>query len=72
MRNHIHLNPLRAKEVKDLKELGKYCWCGHSALMGRTEAGFLDIDYVLNLSGQSEKGARRAYESFVAKGVKHG
>jgi putative transposase len=27
---------------------------------------------VLNLFGQSEKGARRGYESFVAKGVKHG
>ena len=72
MRNHLHLNPLRAKVVKDLKELGKYRWCGHSALMGKTEAGFQDIDYVLNLFGQSEKGARRAYESFVAKGVKHG
>jgi REP element-mobilizing transposase RayT len=44
MRNHIHLNPLRAKVVKDLKELGKYRWCGHSALMGKTEAGFQDID----------------------------
>jgi hypothetical protein len=21
------------------KELGKYRWCGHSALMGKTEAG---------------------------------
>jgi hypothetical protein len=72
MRNHIHLNPLRAKVVKDLKDLGKYRWCGHSVLMGKTEAGFQDIDYVLNLFGQSEKGARRAYESFVAKGVKHG
>ena len=40
--------------------------------MGKTEAGFQDIDYVLNLFGQSEKGARRAYESFVAKGVKQG
>jgi putative transposase len=70
--NHIHLNPLRAKVVKDLKDLGKYRWCGHSALMGKTEAGFQDIEYVLNLFGRSEKGARRAYESFVAKGAKHG
>jgi len=72
MTNHIHLNPLRAKVVKDLKDLGKYRWCGHSVLMGKTEAGFQDIEYVLNLFGQSEKAARRAYESFVAQGVKHG
>ena len=69
---YIHLNPLRAKVVvKDLKELGKYRWCGHSVLMGQAEAGFQDIEYVLNLFGQSENAARRAYESFVAQGVKH-
>jgi putative transposase len=26
---HIHLNPLRACMVRDLKELGRYKWCGH-------------------------------------------
>jgi putative transposase len=31
---YIHLNPLRAKVVKDLKALKKYRWCGHSALLG--------------------------------------
>ena len=41
---YIHLNPLRAKLVKDLKDLGKYRWCGHSALLGKTEAGFQDIE----------------------------
>jgi len=32
---YIHLNPLRAKLVKDLKELDKYLWTGHSALLGK-------------------------------------
>ena len=32
---YIHLNPLRAKLVKDLKELDKYPWTGHSAILGR-------------------------------------
>lgn len=32
---YIHLNPLRAGLVKDLKELDKYPWSGHSALMGK-------------------------------------
>ena len=31
---YIHLNPLRAGIVKDLTELGRYPWSGHSAIMG--------------------------------------
>jgi REP element-mobilizing transposase RayT len=34
MVRYIHLNPLRAGVVKDLKALVKYAWCGHSALIG--------------------------------------
>jgi hypothetical protein len=32
-------NPVKVKTIRILKELGKYRWCGHSALMGKTEAG---------------------------------
>ena len=32
---YIHLNPLRAGLVKDLKKLDKYPWTSHSALLGR-------------------------------------
>ena len=32
---YIHLNPLRAGLVKDLKELDKYPWTGHSTILGR-------------------------------------
>jgi putative transposase len=32
---YIHLNPLRAKLVEDLKSLDKYQWSGHSAIIGR-------------------------------------
>ena len=32
---YIHLNPLRAGIVNDLKELDKYRWTGHSAILGR-------------------------------------
>ncbi len=31
---YIHLNPLRASIVTDLKELDKYSWTGHSAILG--------------------------------------
>jgi REP element-mobilizing transposase RayT len=69
---YIHLNPLRAKIVKDLKALNKYQWCGHSVLMGKVEADFQDTAYVLRLFGQSTRPARRAYESFVRKGEEQG
>jgi REP element-mobilizing transposase RayT len=32
---YIHLNPLRAKLVQDLKALDKHSWAGHSAILGR-------------------------------------
>jgi len=32
---YIHLNPLRARLVQDLKQLDKYPWAGHSAILGR-------------------------------------
>jgi len=31
---YIHLNPIRAGQVKDLKELDRYRWSGHSAILG--------------------------------------
>ncbi|MBW1796645.1 MAG: transposase, partial [Deltaproteobacteria bacterium] len=32
---YIHLNPLRARLVEDLKSLDKYPWSGHSVLIGK-------------------------------------
>jgi len=32
---YIHLNPLRAGIAKDLKELDRYFWTGHSTILGR-------------------------------------
>jgi REP element-mobilizing transposase RayT len=32
---YIHLNPLRARLVADIKELDKYPWTWHSAILGR-------------------------------------
>ena len=38
MVRYLHLNPLRAKVVPDLRALGRYPWTGHSALVGRSPA----------------------------------
>jgi putative transposase len=69
---YIHLNPLRARVVKDLKALKGYRWCGHSALMGKTEALFQDTEFILKLFGRSLRAARRAYVNYVSKGVNQG
>ena len=37
---YIHLNPLRAKLVKDLKELDQHPWSGHSAILGLCKNAF--------------------------------
>jgi len=66
---YIHLNPLRAGIAKGVKELNRYPYCGHYALMGKTEAGFQDVDYVLGLFGGKVPQARRIYLEFVKKGV---
>ncbi len=34
---YIHLNPIRARLVKDLDGLGRYAYCGHSVLIGRAK-----------------------------------
>jgi len=69
---YIHLNPLRAEGVKDMKELGLYPFSGHSVLMGRVERGWQDREYVLRFFGERENEARREYGSFVAMGVEQG
>jgi len=34
LRSHLHLNPLRARVVPDLRALDRYPWTGHSAVLG--------------------------------------
>ncbi len=69
---YIHLNPLRANLVSDLKALDRYRWCGHSAIMGRTVCDWLNIEYVLKLFGNKISSARRTYRAFVSKGIAEG
>ena len=69
---YIHLNALRAKIVKDLKELDKYPYSGHSALMGKVPRDFQDTEYVLKLFGKKVSAARKGYWAYLAKGVAQG
>jgi len=85
---YIHLNPLRAKLIRDLKGLDKYPWSGHSVLIGKQKNPLISdtvpinnnekllaektIEDVLKHFGKSLKAARQNYHCFVEKGIKHG
>jgi len=66
---YIHLNPLRAMLVDDLRQLDRYPWCGHAVLMGKVGCEWQDTRYTLSWFGASERGAVRAYREYVAQGV---
>ena len=69
---YIHLNRLRAGLVKDLVELDRYLWCGHSVLMNKKQNAWQDCDSVLVRFGKAENSARTAYGEYVYQGVEQG
>ena len=69
---YIHLNPLRARLVEDLRSLDLYTHCGHSALMGKIKRDWQNVAYVLRLFDKKEKKGRKRYRGFVEKGIADG
>lgn len=69
---YIHLNPLRAKIVRNLKELREYPYCGHSAFFKKGYRTWQHSDYILKKFNPSVSVARRQYREFVEKGVDQG
>jgi putative transposase len=69
---YIHLNPLRAGILKDMRALNRYPWTGHSALIGKVERAWQDTDTVLSYFGTKRKDAMVRYESFVRDGISRG
>ena len=66
---YIHLNPLRAKLVRELTELDKYSFSGHRAIMGGHINDWQDTDAVLQLFGEKVYDARSQYRAYVEKGI---
>ena len=66
---YIHLNPLRAKLVEDIIALDKYPFGGHSAVVGKMEGDWQQVDYVLGFFGKRKYDARKRYRQFVKKGI---
>ena len=68
---YIHLNLLRAGLVKDLKELGRNPWSGHSALIGKVKRKWQNTGYVLSYFG-SAKNAKKNYLQYIIEGIDQG
>lgn len=66
---YIHLNPLRAKIVPDLKLLDRYAYTGHAALLGHQKTLWQDTQYILTLFADQQSTARRRYRIFVKQGI---
>ena len=64
---YIHLNPIRARLVKEYRNLAKFPYCGHGVVMGKRKIEWQDKDYVLQLFGRKESGARSEYSRHVRK-----
>jgi len=69
---YIHLNPLRARMVKNFKELRFYPWSGHSAIMGKVKRRWQDVGTVLAYFGRRKRRAIAAYEDYVREGMEKG
>jgi len=69
---YIHLNPIRAGITQSLKELNRYAYCGHSALVDEKTRPWQDVDYVLGYFGKTAKRARKEYLNYVEVGMGQG
>ena len=66
---YIHLNPLRAKLVANLRALDHYPWCGHATVVGRISRPWQDRRSVLGWFGPTTGRAVRAYRDYVREGI---
>jgi len=69
---YIHLNPLRARIVRTIKELERYPWSGHSAIVGTVKREWQDTGEILRYFGKGQKVALRRYVAFIEEGFSQG
>jgi hypothetical protein len=66
---YLHLNPLRAGVVANMRALVNYPYCGHGSLVGKREILWQDNTAVLRRLAPQLSRARALYRAFVAGGV---
>jgi REP element-mobilizing transposase RayT len=69
---YIHLNPIRAELVNNIKTLNTNLKTGHAVLMGNITNTWQDMDYVLRFFGKTIRSARKSYLAFISKGLAMG
>ncbi len=69
---YLHLNPLRAGVVKDMKELDRYPYTGHSVLVGSIERSWQDAEDVWSRFGRTCREAAKNYRAFVSDAIGQG
>jgi hypothetical protein len=68
---YIHLNLIRVGLAKDIKQLNRSTWSGHSALMGYIKRDWQDTGYILSFFGKPSS-AKGRYLRFVQQGIAFG
>jgi putative transposase len=58
--------------VKNMPELDRFPWCGHSVIMGKRKGEWQDTDYVLSWFGQDISTGRKAYRRYLQDGIDEG
>jgi hypothetical protein len=58
--------------VEEIGDLDTFPWSGHSALMGKRNNQWQEIESVLALFGRRKNGAIRAYRRYVEQGICEG
>ncbi len=69
---YIHLNPLRAGLVKDMAALDRYCFAGHSYILGKKENTWQSVKEVLTYFDDRKPTAQSRYRQYVVKGLELG
>jgi len=69
---YIHLNPLRARLVADIKALEAYPFCGHGTMLGKSDRPWQNTGHVLKRFAGQTRPARQLYRIFIEKGIRQG
>ena len=66
---YIHLNPLRAGLVKNMDELDRYRFSGHSYLVGKKSSDWQAVSEILSIFGDRYPQARQRYRDYLIQGI---
>lgn len=69
---YIHLNPVRAGIVRNLEELERYPYTGHSVILGKRKFASQDVESVLARFSERRHAAIASYRDFMAAGYDQG